>query len=63
MEAMVMLLFIATVTGLIFLSIFYWAWKSGQFENLDGPAHRILHDDDDLENFKVSSSDKKPSGS
>ena len=27
--------------------IFLWAIRSGQFEDLEGPAHRILMDDDD----------------
>lgn len=26
--------------------IFLWAVKSGQFEDMEGPAHRILMDDD-----------------
>jgi cbb3-type cytochrome oxidase maturation protein len=26
---------------------FIWAVKSGQFDDLEGPAHRILMDDDD----------------
>ncbi|NIP73017.1 MAG: cbb3-type cytochrome oxidase assembly protein CcoS [Gammaproteobacteria bacterium] len=26
---------------------FVWAVKSGQFDDLEGPAHRILMDDDD----------------
>ncbi|MDH5191623.1 MAG: cbb3-type cytochrome oxidase assembly protein CcoS [Gammaproteobacteria bacterium] len=26
--------------------LFMWAVKSGQFEDLEGPAHRILLDDD-----------------
>lgn len=25
-----------------------WAVKSGQFEDMEGPAHRILMDDDDV---------------
>ncbi len=28
--------------------VFFWAVRSGQFEDLDSPAHRILFDDDDL---------------
>lgn len=24
-----------------------WAIKSGQFDDMEGPAYRILHDDDD----------------
>ncbi len=26
---------------------FLWAVRTGQFDDLDGPAHRILMDDDD----------------
>ena len=28
-------------------AIFWWALRSGQFEDMEGPAHRILMDDDD----------------
>ena len=27
--------------------IFLWAVRSGQFDDLEGPAHQILMDDDD----------------
>jgi len=27
--------------------IFWWALHSGQFEDLEGPAHRILMDDEE----------------
>ena len=27
--------------------IFFWAVKSGQFEDMESPAHRILFDDDE----------------
>ena len=26
--------------------VFWWAVDSGQFDDLEGPAHRILQDDD-----------------
>jgi cbb3-type cytochrome oxidase maturation protein len=26
--------------------IFWWSLRSGQFDDLEGPAHRILLDDD-----------------
>lgn len=26
--------------------LFWWALRSGQFEDLEGPAHRILMDDE-----------------
>jgi len=35
------LLVVAIVVG------FLWAVRSGQFDDLEGPAHRILMDDDD----------------
>lgn len=27
--------------------LFWWAVRSGQFDDMEGPAHRILMDDDD----------------
>ena len=32
--------------GLMALAAFMWSLKSGQYEDLDGAAHRILNDDD-----------------
>ena len=32
--------------GLVGVLIFFWAVKSGQYEDMEGPAHRILNDDD-----------------
>lgn len=29
------------------VAVFFWAVKSGQFDDLEGPAHRILFDDDE----------------
>jgi cbb3-type cytochrome oxidase maturation protein len=37
----------ALFLGLLGLCAFLWAMKSGQFEDLDGAAMRILIDDDD----------------
>lgn len=28
------------------IAVFSWAVKSGQYDDLEGPAHRILYDDD-----------------
>lgn len=36
-------IFIITVA----VAVLFWAIKSGQFEDLDSPAHRILFDDDE----------------
>jgi cbb3-type cytochrome oxidase maturation protein len=38
---------IALLLGLLGLGAFLWALRSGQYEDLDGAAQRILHDDDD----------------
>lgn len=32
--------------GLVGVGVFFWAAKSGQFEDMQGEAHRILMDDD-----------------
>ncbi|HLN25999.1 MAG TPA: cbb3-type cytochrome oxidase assembly protein CcoS [Patescibacteria group bacterium] len=39
----------ALVLGAIGLAAFLWSLKSGQFEDLDGAANRILFDYDDAE--------------
>jgi cbb3-type cytochrome oxidase maturation protein len=38
---------------------FLWAIKSGQFDDLEGPAHEILMDNDDLPSSKEVG-DKSP---
>ena len=38
---------IALVLGLIGLVAFMWTLRSGQYDDLDGAAERILHDDED----------------
>ena len=30
----------------VIVAAFFWAIRSGQFDDLEGPAHRILLDDD-----------------
>lgn len=32
--------------GLLALAGFMWSLRNGQFDDLDGAAHRILNDDD-----------------
>jgi cbb3-type cytochrome oxidase maturation protein len=44
-----MLIPVALVLGALGLVGFLWALRSGQFEDLDGAANRILFDYDDLE--------------
>ncbi|WP_413206540.1 cbb3-type cytochrome oxidase assembly protein CcoS [Rhodospirillum sp. A1_3_36] len=48
MDILLYLIPIALGMGGIGLGAFLWALKSGQFEDLDGAAHRILFEDDDI---------------
>ena len=36
--------------GVIGVAIFFWAVKSGQYDDMDGAANRILMDDDQIIN-------------
>jgi len=62
------ILFLLIPLGLLLLGVgiwgFLWAVRSGQFDDLEGPAHRILMDDDDPRiphrNTENVNKDKKP---
>ena len=45
MNIIVLLIMISVMVALTFLAAFYWAVKSGQFEDTDSPAVRMLMDD------------------
>jgi cbb3-type cytochrome oxidase maturation protein len=47
MDVLIYLIPAALFLGALGLGAFLWAVKSGQFEDLDGAAHRILIDDDE----------------
>lgn len=47
MDVLLYLIPIALTLGLAGLVAFFWALKSGQFEDLDGAAHRMLRDEDE----------------
>ena len=46
MEIIYLLLPLALVLVALIVWLFLWAVKSDQFEDMEGPAHRILMDDD-----------------
>lgn len=46
MDELLYLIAIAVSLGGLGLAAFLWALKSGQFDDLDGAAHRVLFDDD-----------------
>ncbi len=49
MTTLLMLIPVALVLGGVGLAGFLWALRSGQFDDLDGTANRILFDDDEAE--------------
>ena len=46
MSGLVYLIPIALLLGLLGLAAFFWAMRSGQFEDLDGAGARILIDEE-----------------
>lgn len=47
MDILYLLIPLSLVLVFLIGGVFWWALRSGQFEDLEGPAHRILMDDDD----------------
>ena len=50
MTGLAFLIPIALFMGLVGLAAFFWTMRSGQYDDLDGAAQRILIDDDEEEN-------------
>jgi cbb3-type cytochrome oxidase maturation protein len=48
MDILVLLIPLSVVLVLLIGAGFWWSVKSGQFDDLEGPAHRILADDDSV---------------
>jgi cbb3-type cytochrome oxidase maturation protein len=49
MSVIIYLIPIAILLGAIGLAAFLWSLKSGQYDDLEGAANRILFDDEDEE--------------
>ena len=47
MEVIYFLIPLMILLGLVMVGILFWAARSGQYDDLEGPANRILMDDDD----------------
>lgn len=58
------ILFLLIPLGLILVAViagfFIWSVNHRQFDDLEGPAHSIIHDDDSPENSTDQNSIKKP---
>lgn len=49
MEIIYLLIPLSIVLVGLIIAGFFWAVNSGQFDDLEGPAYRILQDDDELD--------------
>ena len=47
MPALYVMIPIAIIVVALAIWLFFWAVDSGQYDDLDGPAHSILFDDED----------------
>ena len=47
MEILMLLIPLSVVLVMVIAAAFWWSANSGQFDDLEGPAHRIVADDDD----------------
>lgn len=62
MDSLYFLIPISIVLVGVVALIFLWAVRSGQFDDLDGPAHSILHEEEQLEDVsdvEATERDKK----
>ncbi len=46
MEIIYLLVPLSMVLVIVIVYFFLWSVRNGQFDDMEGPAHRILHDDD-----------------
>lgn len=47
MSVIYVILPLAILLVIIFVASFIWATRTGQYDDLDSPAVRMLHDEDD----------------
>lgn len=55
MDILYLLIPLSLVLVFVIAVLFWWSLRNGQYEDLDGPAYRILMDDD-----SVDASTKRP---
>jgi len=60
MEVIYLLIPISLALLALIVGLFLWSVRSGQFDDMEGPAHRILMDDDSPQaTTKPTAGDKK----
>ena len=61
MEILYLLIPLAMIILLVIVGFFLWSVKSGQMDDLEGPAYRILMDDDPIKEQPKSDNKKDSS--
>ena len=62
MEIIYLLVPLSLVLIGVIVWAFFWAVRSGQFDDLEGPAHRILMDDDSVETGREAAEQDEKNG-
>ena len=60
MAALYILIPVAVALVAVAIWIFFWAVDSGQYDDLDGPAHSILFDDDEAPQASSEQQPRRP---
>jgi len=57
MGSMLMLILITVIIGFAGWLLFLWAVKSGQFDDIEGPKYRMMDEDEEKNQKKVTGKD------
>jgi len=49
LDSLYFLIPVSVILIALIAAIFLWAVRSGQFDDLEGPAHSILHEEENVE--------------
>ncbi len=60
MESLYLLIPVSVVLVFVIGAIFWWSLRNGQMEDLEGPAYRVLMDDDRPEKQRDPEPDAAP---
>jgi len=60
MEIIYLLIPLSIILVGLIIAGFFWAVNSGQFDDLEGPAYRILQDEDELDQQRQSDNKDQP---
>lgn len=55
MEILYLLIPLSFIILVAAISFFFWAVKAGQFDDLDGPAYRVLDEPEDRASVRTTS--------